>query len=463
MIPTVLFVMWRSLGHLNASFGVARRLEALGYTVVYIGPEDIHPLVTRQGFRFGETGLFQYFRVPIGIGRRIGDLMLGLGELPKLFQRIREGRAEYRRIRAAAPTLISEMRSVIERYNPRFLVFDPFLLHFYIPVYKFGVPAVALSTKSLASRGRDVPPYTSMTVPRLTRMSRLKIGAEWTIQRLRYISWNIYERVLFGGTPYVVAKWLSQIANFPLREEWATRSIITDLRFKCVQEWVLHAPEFDFPRTTVERGGAVYLGPCVDMTRKEEVFEWDLLPDGRLLCCMLTSVFHPGSAATKRRIRFLRELLEAIRTLPDMVLIVATGKGITAVDLGPLPQNAIVVEKLPALDAMRRAELILTQAGGNSAKEAILTGVPLLVFPDATDQPGFSARLEFHRLAFRYPLRRARASRISELITRSLMDVGMHHRLSEMSDVLRRSNEDLPRFSSVVDKVDRLRNRLTTV
>jgi zeaxanthin glucosyltransferase len=451
--PLVVFVMWHSTGHLNASFGVAKRLRALGYIVLYIGPSDIQSRVERENFQFAETTLFQYFRVPIGIGRRISDLLLRLRKPGNILEAVREGRTEYGRIRSSAPAIVAEMRSLVARLKPRFLVFDPFLLFFYIPIHSLGIPSVALSTKSLASKGQNVPPYTNMTIPRLTGISRLAISFGWALQTLRYSCWTAYERCLFGGSPYCVARWLSQVAQFPLAEEWTSRSIITDLRFRSVKEWVLHAPEFDFPRTNAERAGAVYMGPCVDLNREEAEFDWKLLPRGRLLCCLLTSVFHPGSAAAKRRVRFIHELAQAMRGLPDCAIVVAIGKGID-IPRTQIPANVLLVDNIPALAVIKRAELVITQAGGNSAKESIMLGTPLLVFPDAADQPGFSARLAFHGLALRYPLRNARARQICRLIARSLRDHDMHGRVVRMGTIFNKYDADAVRFASLVKLID---------
>lgn len=445
--------MWRSAGHVNASFGVAKRLRSLGYTVLYIGPSDIQSRVRREKFQFAETTLFQHFRVPLGIGRRISDLIPRLRKPSSILKAVRDARAEYRRVRSSAPAIVAEMRSIVERLKPRFLVFDPFLLFFYIPVHSLGFPSVALSTKSLASKGKNVPPYTRMTVPRLTTISRLAIRIEWVLQTLRYASWTVYERCLFGGSPYCVARWLSRAAQFPLAHEWIRRSIVTDLRFRSVEEWVLHAPEFDFPRTNAELAGAVYMGPCVDLNREEAEFDWKALPRGRLLCCLLTSVFHPGSAASKRRVRFVYELSQAMRFLPDCALVIATGKAID-IPRTEIPTNVLLVESIPALAMMKRAELVITQAGGNSAKESIMLGTPLLVFPDAADQPGFSARLAFHGLALRYPFSKARAPEIHSLITRSLRDHDMHGRVSRMGSIFAKYDKDFTRFSSIVKLID---------
>jgi hypothetical protein len=74
----VLLVMWRSLGHLNASFGVARRLERLGFHIAYVGPPEICESVQQQGHTYYPCQAFEGLPLPVGVGKRVGDLLINI-------------------------------------------------------------------------------------------------------------------------------------------------------------------------------------------------------------------------------------------------------------------------------------------------------------------------------------------------------------------------------------------------
>ena len=71
-----------------------------------------------------------------------------------------------------------------------------------------------------------------------------------------------------------------------------------------------------------------------------------------------------------------------------------------------------------------------------------MLGTQLLTFPAAADQPGLSARLAYHGLAYRLPLCNARAANIRELILATLANKTMRQRVKEMGRLLVERNMD---------------------
>jgi len=448
----VLFVLWRSIGHIHASLGLAKSIESTGHNVVYMGHSNVKEIVETQGFAFHQSMIFEGNTFPLGIGNLPSDLMPLAAKPKQLLKRIRDGRKKHSQFVKLIPEIVRELERILDLYDPAFLVFDPFLLYFYLPAYRRNIPAVALSTKPLATPDQAVPPYTRMTIPRNTLVSRIRISAQWKVQHLRYRCWEVYQRALFGGAPIDLAREFSTSCDFPIAEEWATRPILTDLRLKCVKEWVLHTPRFDFPRHRID-DAAIYLGPCVDFHRAEHSFDWSSIPEGKLIVCVLSTVLHPGSRAARNRMRFIRRLIEAMKELPDYVLICSARLGCSPSDLR-IPRNVRIYESIPTLQAIQRAKLLITQGGGNIAKEAILGGVKMLTFPDNADQPGFSARLLYHGLSLRCQLSHATSRKIRSLILRSFADDSMDERLALHAQELRA----FPTADLLGQEIDRLRN-----
>jgi MGT family glycosyltransferase len=60
-----------------------------------------------------------------------------------------------------------------------------------------------------------------------------------------------------------------------------------------------------------------------------------------------------------------------------------------------LPGNPLVVSNAPQLELLKRAEIVITHAGPNTALESLLQGKPMIAIPKAFDQPAIAERLEW--------------------------------------------------------------------
>ena len=431
-MDTVLFVIWRSQGHLNASLGLAKGLRRLGYRVIYTGPTQIRDRVQSEGFECLGSAAFDGLPLPIGVGTRIADLLANWRNPRTILKIVIEGR----QILYSAKKTISLRCNVFEHdllaIMPKLVVFDPFLLYFYAPVHAHKIPAVALSTKSLASAAPDTPPYTVATVPRNTFTSRMRIRVDWFRQHTKYAFWRAYQYALFGVTPQSFCKFSSRSWQFNSSKEWRARPFATDLKFACVPEWVLYPPCFDFPRDDLRNQNAHYLGAYVDLDRNEEDFSIPVDFIKRpLIVCVLTSVFRELSAAQARRNRFLAQLLNCMEGLPEYQAVIAVGPSPLFRD-ARLPENVTICSAIPTLALMKKAALLITQGGGNTVKEGILNSVSLLTIPDAADQPGLSARLEYHGLSASIAMHKVKSDRLRYLILDSIGNNERRRRIENM-------------------------------
>jgi len=81
---------------------------------------------------------------------------------------------------------------------------------------------------------------------------------------------------------------------------------------------------------------------------------------------------------------------------------------------------------------MKKAALLITQGGGNTVKEGILNSVSLLTIPDAADQPGLSARLEYHGLSASIAMHKVKSDRLRYLILDSIGNNERRRRIENM-------------------------------
>jgi zeaxanthin glucosyltransferase len=160
-------------------------------------------------------------------------------------------------------------------------------------------------------------------------------------------------------------------------------------------EIVLCPEELDFPRP--RRSGRHYGGPGVELDRPVQEFPWHLLTSGAKLI-----YFSLGTQS--HRYPALRELalsvVAAVGQRADEQLVLVAKRAALAPG-SAFPGNVVIVEQAPQIELLRLASIAIIHAGLGTIKECILMGVPMIVFPQAFDQPGNAARVEFHGLGLR--------------------------------------------------------------
>ncbi len=74
-------------------------------------------------------------------------------------------------------------------------------------------------------------------------------------------------------------------------------------------------------------------------------------------------------------------------------VVMSTGGRLDPKDLGAMPAGVTVRRWVPQLALLERAALAVTHGGMNTVNEALLFGVPLVVVPQAADQPWVARRV----------------------------------------------------------------------
>lgn len=126
----------------------------------------------------------------------------------------------------------------------------------------------------------------------------------------------------------------------------------------------------------------VFVGRDAGRRPPASAFPWEWLDSAPLILISMGTI-HTG------QVRFYQACFEAFADLPCRCVL-ATGRG---VDPGPAPANFRVSEYVTQLELLERASLFVTHCGSNSVHEALLAGVPMLAFPQASDHFAYAARL----------------------------------------------------------------------
>jgi len=135
-----------------------------------------------------------------------------------------------------------------------------------------------------------------------------------------------------------------------------------------------------------------YAGPFHDDFGREPVpFAWGRLTGGPLIYASLGTLVNGLEHVHKT-------IVDAARKLPEIQMVLSTGRHVDPGDLGPMPPNVLAVQSAPQFELLKRAQLCITHAGLNTTLEALMCGVPLLAIPISFDQPGVALRIAHHRV-----------------------------------------------------------------
>jgi zeaxanthin glucosyltransferase len=95
-------------------------------------------------------------------------------------------------------------------------------------------------------------------------------------------------------------------------------------------------------------------------------------------------------------VNIFRTIVAALAKRKDLQLVLSIGHQIDPKQIGPTPSNAIIVNRAPQLELLKRTSVCITHAGLNTVLESLAQGVPQVAIPVAYDQPGVAARI-FHK------------------------------------------------------------------
>jgi zeaxanthin glucosyltransferase len=413
----IAFVMLPQIGHLNASFKIAKRLKLRGHRVCYVGLPDHQDYVGAQGFAY--LPIFEDL-FPKDHARRPSHAP------PGALKRLQGARREAGKIKAALRGLRAEMERVLRGASIDLFIVDSLLPFAALATYQSGVPTVLLSTTFPTRRERSSPPLLTTVVPGKSLSDELKVSFSWHRYFLRRRCARLKLSLLGGLNLKREIKLLARASGYPLK-------LIDDdalyLPVLNIPELILCPQALDFPRP--ERAGRHYLEASVDFERTENHFPWEkLCGEKSLIYCSLGTQSHVYDRKTGRK--FLQHVIDAVAARPDRQLILSIGSHLDVADFHTLAPGTIVVRDAPQLEVLKRASLMITHGGLNSIKECIFSGVPMIVFPLTKDQPGNAARVVYYGLGLMGDVKKANAARIGALIDEISNDPSFKTRLAEM-------------------------------
>ncbi len=133
-------------------------------------------------------------------------------------------------------------------------------------------------------------------------------------------------------------------------------------------------------------------------------------------------------------------------------MVLSIGDQLDPRQIGPVPNNAIIVNQTPQLEVLKRTSVCITHAGLNTVLESLAQGVPQVAIPITFDQPGVATRIAAKKTGVTMPFEKLTSDRLSTLLgevldnsvyrenSRRLQDIiGKTNGLSMAADIVERS------------------------
>ena len=116
------------------------------------------------------------------------------------------------------------------------------------------------------------------------------------------------------------------------------------------------------------------------------------------------------------RVDVFRTIVAGLAKHKDLQLVLSIGDQLDPKQIGPVPNNAIIVKRAPQLELLKQTSVCITHAGLNTVLESLAQGVPQVAVPVTFDQPGVAARIAHHQTGVVTSLDKLTADHLSTLL-----------------------------------------------
>jgi len=375
------FITLYATGHLNPSIVLGRALEPQGHEVVFFNILDTSDAVISAGLRLVPFAETEY---PTGA---LKPLMQKTGEL--------SGQAAFtyyvERMVLFFSTSFRYLPELIRREKIDLLVIDQVHYGGATIAEHMGIPFVSLANALLVNREDVIPPPVMLWPfdPSPAGIERNRKG------------WASVDQAYALLLPVINEQ----------RRAWnlAEYNNLVEESFSPLAQICQQPAIFEFPRpqapATLHLVGHLQNEPL----SLEVPFPWEWL-DGRPL------IYASCGTLQNRLEHVFRAIIEACAPV-DAQIVIALGKDALSPELfGAVPANIKLVAYTPQAELLRRASLCILHAGLNTTLDCLENGVPMVVIPIASEQPGIAMRVARLGAGTVVPLAEASAASIGTAV-----------------------------------------------
>jgi zeaxanthin glucosyltransferase len=390
-------------GHLNPITVLGRALEQRGHRVVLISPLDAEAKVRRAGLEFVPIAIDEF---PAGAWEESAAQM---GELSGWKASLFCGRWLGRLARG----ILRDLPEITARQKFDGIVMDQVAIGTECVCAAVGLPVAVACAALMLHFESGVPPATVFL--------RYRPGLPFRVR-------NLASQLAANYTGWPVAR---ELIRFQRRHR------LPRMAFNHMNEMppsLVHVSQqpacFDFPRRRLP-DHVHYTGPWKEKERKEDTdLPWHRLNDRPLIYASLGTL-------QNRLEHVFRIVAEACAGLGLQVLISLGRRGAEAP--AGCPGEPIIVDYAPQLEVLKRASLVITHGGLNTALETLSQGLPLIALPIANDQPGVAARIEHLGLGLAIPLKKLTAPALRQAVLALLESPVFRENARNCADEIRRA------------------------
>jgi UDP:flavonoid glycosyltransferase YjiC (YdhE family) len=429
----VLFIVFPAIGHLHASFRMARVLKENGYVVLYAGPDLHKRYINTQGFQYHSLTSHPF---AAGFEKRVykKELKSKQPYLDELLARLTNRFYHDRK---------KELNELVDQFKPTHIILDSFISTDFIVVQSrlaaHNIKIFFMQTMLSTYQRTMSPPPTYGEVPD----RNWKVAGAWMMYYLSNTLRSWTDRLLLLGCDdaSLINKmfWCNKIPA----KHGVLRAKAFQVSFGSITELVLAPEEFEvLPFTKL--GFQTYVGSQVDTSRIEHfpadylefIKKVALLKEQKkihLIYCSFGTLYEKRKAMVGG---FLLKLIEVVADSDELHLIVSVDEKDLPAKVKPR-SNIYISSQLPQLHVLKHCDAFISHGGLNSIKESILFNVPMIVYPldMAWDQPGNCAKVSYHKLGMVGTLRKATKANIYQRITEVIDNPAYRENVMKMNGV----------------------------
>ncbi|MGE7718127.1 macrolide family glycosyltransferase [Priestia megaterium] len=152
----------------------------------------------------------------------------------------------------------------------------------------------------------------------------------------------------------------------------------------------------------------IFIGPSITKRIQSHDFPIEEIRDEKVLYISMGTLLLGGEA-------FFKTCVEAFKDFKGKVVL-SVGNNTNVSELGPFPRNFIVRNYIPQLEVLQHTDVFITHGGMNSTSEGLYYEVPLVVVPQANDQPLIANRLEELQVGYKIDPHEVSVKKLQEAV-----------------------------------------------
>jgi MGT family glycosyltransferase len=152
----------------------------------------------------------------------------------------------------------------------------------------------------------------------------------------------------------------------------------------------------------------IFIGPSITKRIQPHDFPIEEIRDEKVLYISMGTLLLGGEA-------FFKTCVEAFKDFKGKVVL-SVGNNTNVSELGPFPRNFIVRNYVPQLEVLQYTDVFITHGGMNSTSEGLYYEVPLVVVPQANDQPMIANRVEELQVGYKIDPHEVSVKKLQEAV-----------------------------------------------